>query len=178
MHLEEDHALHKVCVRRTLNAYLAATRHLRKKHKSTQLFLSYGGRDKGKPVSKKQISQWLKMVVQECYARKGLGPPLGVQGHQVQKQATSWADMAGVDPQRICDAAMWKSQSVFAKHYQLDLIHGARREFGKRVLQLAASSSAEASLRRHLGITKPASNCNLLNSYKIPNLPRAKEPRK
>ena len=68
MYLEKDHALHKVCVCHALNAYLAAMKHLRKRTKSFQLFLSYGGSIKGKPMSKKWISQWLKLVVQEYYA--------------------------------------------------------------------------------------------------------------
>ena len=70
MHLEKDHALHKVCIRCMLNVYLAATRHLCKRSKSQQLFLSYGGKDKGNPESKKWISHWLKMV--PCEVRKNV----------------------------------------------------------------------------------------------------------
>ena len=168
MHLEDDHVLHKLCVRRALNAYLRATKHLRKKHNCSQLFLCYGGQNAGKPVSKKRISQWLKMVIQDCYERKNLDAPEGVKGHQVRKQATSWADMAGVEPQKICDAATWRSQSVFARHYKLDLLHGARSDFGRQILRLAGSSTAEASLRRHLGAAAPASSSSLPEGYRIP----------
>jgi hypothetical protein len=151
LHLERDHALHKLCIRRSLNAYLKATQHLRKQPGCHQLFLCLGGKRKGKPVSKVRISQWLKKLIQDAYKTLGLPPPEGVKGHQVRKQATSWADMAGIDPQKICDAATWKSDSVFARHYHLDLVHGARSDLGRSVLRLGASSSAEAALPRRVG---------------------------
>ena len=66
-----------------------------------------------------------------------MDPPEGVKGHQVRKQVTSWADMAGVEPQKICDAATWRSESVFARHYMLDLLHGAHSDFGRQNLWLS-----------------------------------------
>ena len=49
----------------------------------------------------------------------------GIKGHQTRKQAVSIADMAGVDPKRICDAT-WASSSTFAKYYRLNLMAEAR----------------------------------------------------
>ena len=167
MQLDKDQALFTLCVRLALNAYLKATQYVRKKQKHTQLFLCFGGNKRGEPVSKTRISEWLKMVVAESYVRLGLSPPKGVKGHQVRKQGTSWADAARVDPQKICDAATWRSSSVFVRHYQLDLVHGARADFGRRVLRVVASSSAEASLRRSLGAAPPSSS-GLPDGYRIP----------
>ena len=170
MHRDADPELRKLCVRASLNAYWRATKIHRAGTGATQLFLCYGKKVLGQPVSKQRISQWLKEVIQDCYAKRGLPPPKGVKGHQVRKQATSWADMASVDPQKICDAAIWKTGCTFAKHYRLDLLHQNRSELGRRVLTLAASSSAEAALDRHQGYaTAPTSGTNgLSDNYRIP----------
>ena len=100
--------------------------------------------------------------------RQTLPQPLAVKGHQVRKQATSWADAAGVDPQTICDAATWKTSSTFARHYQLDLQHGQRSYFGKRILQLSASSSAETSVKHTLATRTARGGGN--SNYRIPKL--------
>ena len=68
----------------------------------------YGIKGPGAPLSKRRISSWLKEVVLDAYQRKNLPPPRGVQGRQVRSQAASWAEAAGVDPQKISDAATWK----------------------------------------------------------------------
>jgi len=150
MHEETDVELRKLCVRATLNAYLNATQAMRTSTDSKQLFLCYGSYKKGAPVSKQRISSWLKEVVRDAYKLSGLPPPQGVKGHQVRSQAASWAEAAGVDPQKICDAATWRTGNMFAKHYRLDLHHAGRSEFGRRVLALSASSTAASSVRRNL----------------------------
>ena len=150
MHADADANLRKLCVRATLNAYLNATKVLRASTGSTQLFLCYGGTKPGSPVSKRRISAWLKAVVLDAYQRRNLPPPQGVKGHQVRSQAASWAEAAGVDPQKICDAATWKTDCTFAKHYRLDLVHARRSEFGRQILRQSASRSATASRRRTL----------------------------
>ena len=170
MHRDADQELRKLCVRSSLNAYWRATKVHRAGTGASQLFLCYGKKALGQPVSKQRISQWLKEVIQDCYTRRGLPPPKGVKGHQVRKHATSWADMARVDPQKICDAAIWKTECTFAKHYRLDLLHKNRSELGRRVLKLAASSSAEAALNRHQGraVTPTSTSNGLPDNYRIP----------
>ena len=74
------------------------------------------------------------------YDKGHLPVPLGVKGHQTRKQATSIADLAGVDPQAICDAATWASRCTFARHYRLDLVAQVRSRFGRTVLQVAGSA--------------------------------------
>ena len=151
MHRSVDGELRKLCVKDCLEAYLASTRVSRAATEVSQLFLCYGANKLGQAVSKQRISSWLKLLIRDCYVRMGQPPPFGVKGHQVRKQATSWADMALVDPQKICDAALWSSDNMFARHYRLDLHHQGRAELGRRVLQLSASHSAEASVRSRLG---------------------------
>lgn len=167
---EADGELRKLCVKATLTAYMNATKVVRAATGASQLFLCYGKQKQGQPVSKQRISAWLKFVVADCYQRTGLPPPEGVKGHQVRKMATSWADMARVDPQKICDAAIWRSSCTFAKHYKLDLLHKNRSELGRRVLALSASSSAERALTRTLGSGAAPIGTRGSRSNQIPKL--------
>ena len=156
MREDADPELRKLCVRTCLNAYLKATQNARAVSGVAQLFLCYGKQKLGQPVSKQRISSWMKEVIADCYERTNLPPPSGVQGHQVRKMATSWADLAMVDPQKICEAATWRSSNMFARHYRLNLLHEGRMELGTRVLALAASKPAEVALKQRLaGYTIP-----------------------
>ena len=169
---DDDQALRPLCVRAVLKHYINRTMKSRRATGATQLFLCYGGKARGHPVSIKRISQWLKEVIYECYALDNLPPPSGVKGHQVRKQAVSYADMAGVSPQVICDSATWGSSCVFAKHYSLDLTHRKRSDFGRQILTITASTSAEASMGRNLSaVTAPPSAPNPLAGFRIPKLP-------
>ena len=75
----------------------------------------------GSLVSKQHISAWLVKLISFVYEQAGLPIPQGIKDHQTRKLATSWADLAGVDPQQICDAATWSSTCTFSRHYRLDL---------------------------------------------------------
>jgi hypothetical protein len=78
------------------------------------------------------------------FEHQDLEVPMGIKGHQTRKVATSIADMAGVDPQAICNAATWASRCTFAKHYRLNLAAKARSAFGR-----------QASARRSSGYRIP-----------------------
>ena len=104
------------------------------------MFLPYGGETKGKSISKQQISKRLVETIKCANAVHDVEAPQGIKGHQTRKQAVSFAEMAGVDPQLICQAATWASSSTFAKNYRLNLMAEARSDFGRRVLRLAGSS--------------------------------------
>ena len=145
--------LRKLCVRTALSVYLKRTTMLRASAgSSNQLLLCYGGKQKGHPVSTQRLSKWLQLTVKTAYELAGLPLP-AVKGHQVRKQATSWAELAGVTPADICKAATWSSKSTFAQHYRLQLLHDSDTALGRRVIQLSASSSAERALQRRLGTT-------------------------
>ena len=165
---EDDPDLRKLCVRKALLDYSNATLQFRGGSGASQLFLCYGKAKRGQPVSKVRISEWLKMVVKDAYARLGLPPPTRVKGHDTRKQSTSWAVEAGVDPQKICDAATWKCDSTFARAYKLQVAHRGRSEFGRSVLRAATSTrrSAEHSLEGALGKGRRSS----LQGYRIPKL--------
>ena len=174
---ERDPELRKLCVRDSLRAYVNATKPFR--GTAQQLLLCYGKKVRGQPVSKQRISTWLKDVIKDCYALRGLAAPEHVKGHDVRKQATSWADLAGVEPEKICEAATWQStnklSSMFARHYRLDLLRENRSDFGRQVLRSAASSTAERSLKRGLGEPSrnpPEKATRGGDTYRIPKLSR------
>ena len=103
MHNQEDRALHRLCVRRALSEYLQISSGVRQQG-ATQLFVAYGGRDKGKPISKQWLSKWLVKCIKLSYDKHSLPTPEGVKGLQTCKMAITYADMAGADPQTICAA--------------------------------------------------------------------------
>ena len=57
-----------------------------------------------------------------AYAEHDVDSPHRVKGHQTRKQMVSIVEMAGVDPQLICQDATWASSSNFAKYYRLNLM--------------------------------------------------------
>ena len=150
MHDEKDSDLRLLCVRRALKRYVNSSASYRKA-RAQQLFVCYGGKSRGNPVSKYRISSWLVELIAWVYTHQNLPVPQGIKGHQTRKQSTSIADLAGVDPQLICAAATWASRCTFAKHYRLNLAAKARSHFGRTVLQVAGSSTA----RRQSGYRIP-----------------------
>ena len=133
-----------LCVRRILKIYIERTRHFRAPN-TRQLFVAYGGNDKGHPITKQRLSAWLVELIHFVYDQNDLPIPQGVKGHQTRKQATSLADMAGVDPQAICDAATWASRCTFAHHYRLNMVAQVRSNFGRTILKVAGASNPETT---------------------------------
>ena len=86
-----------------------------------------------------------------AYAAHDVIAPQGVKGHQTRKQAVSIAEMAGVDPKRICDAATWAPSCTFAKYYWLNLMAEAHSDFGRRALRLAGTSDRRAGTDSRFG---------------------------
>jgi len=142
MHASVDPGLRLLCVRRTLKYYLERSRPLRKDAGSIQLFIAYGKKDLGNPISRQRLSRWLVETIQFAYVSQGLPVPQGIKGHQTRKQAASIAELAGAAPSTICDAATWASTCTFARFYRLNIAASASADFGRRVLQVAGASSS------------------------------------
>jgi hypothetical protein len=64
-----------LCVGRALQQYLQVTAGFRK---STQLFVTYGGKNKGQKASKATLARWVKEAIQEGYEAVGETPPGGI----------------------------------------------------------------------------------------------------
>jgi len=125
LHNDSDPSIHLLCVRRALKLYVDRVKHHRQAD-TKQLFLAYGRKVRGQAISKQRISKWLVETVSFAYTSIGQVPPEGIKGHQTRSQATSWAEMAGVDPDNICKAATWSTQCTFAKHYRLNIVEAHR----------------------------------------------------
>jgi len=162
MHGSTDPGLRLLCVRRALKYYLERSRAHRKDDSSIQLFIAYGKKDLGKPISKQRLSRWLVETIQYAYTVQNLPVPQGIKGHQTRKQAASIAELAGASPTTICDAATWASTCTFARFYRLNIAATASADFGRRVLQVAGASS---SLPSTLG---PRNQTGSLTQYRIP----------
>ena len=134
--------LRLLCVRRILKVYLNRTAAYRAPD-AVQLFVTYGGKSPGSPVSKQRISAWLVELIEFVYKQADLPIPQGIKGHQTRSQAASLADLAGVSPQQICDAATWATGCTFARHYRLDMTAQVRSQFGRSVLTISGSAPAD-----------------------------------
>ncbi|KAL0164038.1 hypothetical protein M9458_039791, partial [Cirrhinus mrigala] len=78
---EDDPNLTLLCPVRVPRIYLERSQHFRR---SGQLFVCYGGQQKGKAVSKQRISHWLVDAIRTAYQARGLPCPLGVRTHSTR----------------------------------------------------------------------------------------------
>ncbi len=85
------------------------------------LFVSFGNRVKGHPVTKQRLSKWIVDAVMLAYSSLGLQCPIGVRAHSTRGIASSWAWSSGVSITEICAAAGWATPSTFARFYNLDI---------------------------------------------------------
>ncbi|KAI2668937.1 ORF V: Enzymatic polyprotein [Labeo rohita] len=100
---EDDPNLTLLCPVRALRIYLERTQPFRR---SEQLFVCYGGQQKGKAVSKQRISHWLVDAIRMAYEARGLPCPLGIRAHSTRGVAASAALANGASLTDICRAAV------------------------------------------------------------------------
>ncbi len=115
---EEDQEFNLLCQVRALRIYIEHSAPFRQ---SEQLFVCFGGRTKGSPVTKQSIYRWLVDAIALAYSSLSLQSPVGVRAHFTQGVASSWAWSSGVSIADICAAAGWASPSTFARFYSLDI---------------------------------------------------------
>ncbi|KAI2654623.1 Transposon Ty3-G Gag-Pol polyprotein [Labeo rohita] len=116
--LEGDQELSLLCPVRALRMYVERSAPFRK---SDQLFVCFGGRNKGQPVTKQRLSRWIVDAISLAYSSLGLECPVGVRAHSTRGVASSWAWSSGVSMAEICAAAGWASPSTFTRFYSLDI---------------------------------------------------------
>ncbi len=115
---EEDRELSLLCPVRALRIYFERSAPFRH---TEQLFVSFGNRTKGHPVTKQRLSKWIVDAVMLAYSSLGLQCPIGVRAHSTRGIASSWAWSSGVSITEICTAAGWATPSTFARFYNLDI---------------------------------------------------------
>ncbi len=115
---EEDRELSLLCPVRALRIYFERSAPFRR---TEQLFVSFGNRAKGHPVTKQRLSKWIVDAVMLAYSSLGQQCPIGVRAHSTRGIASSWAWSSGVSITEICAAAGWATPSTFARFYNLDI---------------------------------------------------------
>ncbi|KAL1259066.1 hypothetical protein QQF64_009643 [Cirrhinus molitorella] len=113
---EGDPNLSLLCPVRALSIYLERTESFRR---SSQLFVCFGGQQKGKAVSKQRISHWIVDAIRLAYQATGVPCPLGVHAHSTRGVAASVALANGISLTDICRAAGWATPNTFARFYNL-----------------------------------------------------------
>ncbi|KAL0201442.1 hypothetical protein M9458_004629, partial [Cirrhinus mrigala] len=113
---EDDPNLTLLCPVRALRIYMERTQPFRR---SEQLFVCYGGQQKGKAVSKQRISHWLVNAIRMAYLARGLPCPLEVRAHSTRGIAALAALANGPSLTDICRAAGWATPNTFARFYNL-----------------------------------------------------------
>lgn len=107
-----------LCPVRALRIYLERSNIFRQ---SEQLFVCFGGRSKGLPVTKQRLFRWIIDAIALAYASEDLQCPIGVRAPSTRGMAPSWAWSSGISIGEICAAAGWSSPSTFARFYSLDV---------------------------------------------------------
>ncbi|KAI2646655.1 Tyrosine recombinase slr0733 [Labeo rohita] len=110
---EADPASALLCPVRALRIYVDRTRHFRR---TEQLFVCFGGQQKGNAVSKQRLAHWVVDAISLSYQNQGEPCPLGVHAHSTRSVASSYALAHGASLADICRAAGWATPNTFARH--------------------------------------------------------------
>ncbi len=113
---EADPALAFLCPVRALRLYVDRTQSFRT---SDQLFVCYGGQQKGKAVSKQRLAHWIVDAIVLVYQSQDVPCPFGLRAHSTRGVASSWALAQGASLTDICRAAGWATPNTFARFYSL-----------------------------------------------------------
>ncbi len=113
---EADPAIALLCPVRALRIYVDRTQSFRT---SDQLFVCFGGQQKGRAVSKQRLAHWIVEAIVLAYQARCLPCPLGVRAHSTRGVASSWALAWGASIADICKAAGWATPNTFARFYNL-----------------------------------------------------------
>ncbi|KAL0160962.1 hypothetical protein M9458_044687, partial [Cirrhinus mrigala] len=113
---EADPASALLCPVRALRIYVDRTRHFRR---TEQLFVCFGGQQKGNAVSKQRLAHWVVDAISLSYQNQGEPCLLGVRAHSTRSVASSYALAHGASLADICRAAGWATPNTFARFYIL-----------------------------------------------------------
>ncbi len=113
---EADPAIALLCPVRALRIYVDRTQSFRT---SDQLFVCFGGQQKGSAVSKQRLAHWIVEAIVLAYQARRLPCPLGVKAHSTRGVASSWALARGASIADICKSAGWATPNTFVRFYNL-----------------------------------------------------------
>ncbi|CAM4650934.1 unnamed protein product [Leuciscus chuanchicus] len=129
---EADPALALLCPVLALRCYIDRTQSFRT---SDQLFVCYGGQQKGKAVSKQRLAHWLVDAIVRAYESQDVPCPPRLRAHSTRSVTSSWALAQGASLTDICRAAGWATPNTFARFYSLRV-----EPVSSRVLASASSA--------------------------------------
>ncbi|KAI2648631.1 hypothetical protein H4Q32_018781 [Labeo rohita] len=108
---EADPALGLLCPVRALRIYVDRTRSFRR---SEQLFVCFGGQQKGNAVSKQRLAHWVVDAITLAYQCQGEPCPLGVRAHSTRSLASFYALAHGASLADIYNSGSREDGSVSA----------------------------------------------------------------
>ncbi len=115
---DKDQELKLLCPIRALKIYLEHSALFRQ---SDQLFVCFGKRTTGCPVTKQRLSRWIVDAITLAYSSLGLYFPTGVRTCSTRGVASSWVWSSGVFIAEICAAASWALLSTFTRFYNMEV---------------------------------------------------------
>ncbi|XP_073672374.1 pyruvate dehydrogenase protein X component, mitochondrial-like [Paramisgurnus dabryanus] len=104
---------HRLCPVRALQTYVHRTSQWRK---SEQLFVCFGGRNRGAVATRQSISHWVRDAIALAFEACCQVSPAGLRAHSTKGVASSTALVKGASLQSVCDAAGWLRLSPAARH--------------------------------------------------------------
>jgi len=113
---EADPALALHCPVRALRQCVDRTQRFRT---SKQLFVCYGGLQKGKAVSKQRMAPWIVDTITLVYEAQCVACPLRQRAHSTRIVASSWALAHVASLADICRAVGWATPYTFTRFYNL-----------------------------------------------------------
>ncbi len=84
-----------------------------------QLFVCYGGQQKGKAASKQSMAHWILDAITLAYEAQSVPCPLRLHAHSTRVVASSWVLARGTSLADICRAVGWATPNKFARFYSL-----------------------------------------------------------
>ncbi len=113
---DADPAITLLCPVHALRIYVDCTQSFRT---SNQLFVCFGGQQKGKAVSKQRIDHWIVEAIALAYQARRLPCRLGVRAHSTRGISSSWASAWGASIGDIYRASGWVAPNTFVRFYHL-----------------------------------------------------------
>ncbi len=109
-------ALALLCPVRALRQYKYRTQSF---GNSEQIFVCYGGQQKGKAISKQRMAHWIVDAITLACESQDAPCLLRLCAHSTRGVASSWALALGASLADICRASGWATPNTFAWFYSL-----------------------------------------------------------
>ena len=114
----EQERSYRLCPARALQTYVHRASQW---HKSEQLFVCYGGSNRGAAATMQTMSHWVRDAIALAYEARGQASPTGLRAHSTRGVVSSASLARGAPLQFVCDTAGWSSSHIFIRFYSLEV---------------------------------------------------------